>query len=186
MCGPPRDAPMATAASVAVRSVGRQRSGQLRWPAAVTARSGRSAIAPALAERSCRFAPGVLRHPRAGAALPLPAPAALRLVCSAVAAALAPRSFHFAPGVLRRPRDGAALPLPAPASFRLVCSAVGFAMTPRSPRVRRPPCAWCVAPVLATRRTYPLHWLFQLPRSGGAADEGGRMGEGGASDGRGG
>ena len=145
VCGPPDDAPVETAALVAIRGVGRQRAGQLRWPAAVTARPGRAAVSLALAARSCRFAPSELRRPHAGAALPLPAPVALRLVCSAVASAL----------------------------------------TPRSPRVRRPLCAWCVSPALATRRQ-PRNWRCPLPGSGDAADEGGRMGEGGASDGRGG
>jgi len=145
VCGPPRDAPVATAASVAVRGDGHQWAEQLGWPAAVTSRPGRSAVAPAPAAHSRCFAPGVLRRPRAGAALPLPAPAALRLVCSEVASAL----------------------------------------TPRSPRVRRPFCAWCVARALATRR-HPRNWRCQLPGSGDADDEGGRMGEGGASEGRGG
>ena len=104
VCGPPRDALVATAASVAVRGDGRQRAGHLGWPAAVTWRPGRSAVAPALAARSRRFAPGVLRRPRAGAALPLPAPAALRLA-----------------GVLRgRLRADAALPSRAAAAFRVV------------------------------------------------------------------
>ena len=94
--------------------------------------------------------------------------AALRLVCSA-APALAPRS-----------------PCPRrPLCAWLVCSAVASALTPRSPRVRRPLCAWCVALAVATRR-HPRTWLCQLPGSADAADEGGRMGEGGASDGRGG
>ena len=92
MCGPPRDAPVAPAASVAVRGVGRQHAGHLRWPASATAGPRRSAVAPALATRSFRFAPGVLRRPRAGAALPLPAAAALLRVCSAVSSALTPRS----------------------------------------------------------------------------------------------
>jgi len=72
--GPARDSPVTAAASVAVRGVGRQRR------------------AAPLA-RGCHCAPCALRRrPRAGGALPLPAPAALRLVCSAVAPALAARS----------------------------------------------------------------------------------------------
>jgi len=145
VCGPPRDAPVATTASVAIRGVSGQQAGQLGWPAAVTSRPVRSAVAPTLAARFRRFEPGALRRPRIGAALPPSAPAALRLVLSAVASAL----------------------------------------TPRSSRVRRTLWAWCVAPALATRRL-PRNWLCQPPESRDAANEWGRMGEGGVSDGKGG
>jgi len=136
---------VAAAASVAVSGVGRQHAGQLCWPAAATARPRPSAVAPALAARSCRFALRVLRRPRAGAALPLPAAAALRLVCSEVSSA----------------------------------------QTPRSPGVRLPFGAWCVAPALATRRPYQRDWRCPLSGFADAGDKARRMGEGGASEGRG-
>jgi len=86
------DVPVAAVASDAVRGVARQHAGQLRSPAAAITGPVPSAVASALAARSCRFEPGVLRRPCAGAALPLPAPAPLRPVFSAVASALKPRS----------------------------------------------------------------------------------------------